>query len=229
MNTTADLKLLGIAEVNGQPLACGACGNTFSLEVHKRGPFEAGPAWICCLSCGAGRESADVTNGLVDAVFAGWNEKREDVLARDTFAAEWRGTYFTGELVPTLDFHQAKVAVEAWHEVTAPEVKRWWRGKKRAAKVKVKAPVRKAANAVKATSREATAGVKAQALSAAWQMQTGGAGLPGPTAVRRCPVKGCRRGWLTIRTRVHTGSGKKGSVRVKCAVCTRTDDVAGLA
>jgi hypothetical protein len=224
VNTTADLKLLGVAEVNGQPLACAACGNTFSLEVHKRGPFETGGAWICCLSCGAGRESTVISNGLVDAVLAGWCEKREDVLARDTFTAEWRGIVFAGELVPTLDWHQAKVTAEAWHEVAAPEVKRWWRGKKRAAKAKVKAPIRKAANAVKESSREATAGVKAQALSAAWQMQTGGAGLPGPTAVRGCPVKGCRRGWLTIRTRVHTGSGKKGSVRVKCAVCTRSDD-----
>ncbi|MGA5767424.1 hypothetical protein OG411_29950 [Streptomyces pseudogriseolus] len=225
MNATADLKLLGIAEVNGQPLACGACGNTFSLEVHKRGPFETGSAWICCLACGAGRESADVTNGLVDAVLAGWCEKREDVLARDTFAAEWRGTYFTGELVPTLDFHQAKVAVEAWHEVAAPEVKRWWRGKQRAAKAKAKAPLR----AAKKKAGEATGSVKASALSAAWTMQTGGAGLPGPRAVRGCPVKGCRRGWLTIRTRVHSSTGKKGSVRVRCAVCTRTDDVAGLA
>lgn len=224
MNATADLKLLGIAEVNGQPLACGACGNTFSLEVHKRGRFETSPAWICCLSCGVGRENTDVTNGLVDAVLAGWMQKREDVLARDAFAAEWRGTYFTGELVPTLDFHQAKVAVEAWHEVAAPEVKRWWRGKKRAAMAKVKAPVRKAADAVKASGREATAGVKARALGAVWQMQTGDAGLPGPRAVRGCPVKGCRRGWLTIRTRVHSSTGEKGSVRVKCAVCTRSDD-----
>ncbi|MGV9227614.1 hypothetical protein ACWDPF_33660, partial [Streptomyces albogriseolus] len=125
----------------------------------------------------------------------------------------WRGIVFAGELVPTLDFHQAKVAVEAWHEVAAPEVKRWWRGKKRAAQAKVKAPVRKA-----------TAGVKAKAIGAAWDLQTGGAGLPQRGRGRRCTVKGCRRGWLTIRTRVHSGTGKKASVRVRCAICTRADD-----
>lgn len=218
MNTTADLKLLGVAEVNGRPLACAACGNTFSLEVHKRGVFETSPAWVCCLACGAGRESDAITTGLVDAVLTGWAQRRKDVEGRDTFAAEWRGTVLSGELVPTLDVHQAVVAVKAVHEGASPHVKRWWRGKKKAAKEKAKAPLK----AVKGKAGQAAATVQVKALSAAWEVQTGGAGAaPASRPRSRCTVKGCRKGWLTIKTRVHSGTGKAKEVRVQCAVCRR--------
>lgn len=218
MNTAADLKLLGVAEVNGRPLACEACGNTFSLEVHKRGIFETSPAWICCLSCGAGRESTDVTTGLVDAVLTGWAHHRKDVEGRDTFAAEWRGTVLSGELVPTLDVYQAVVAVKAVHEGASPHVKRWWMGKKKAAKAKAKAPLR----VVKGKIDQASATVKAKALTTAWDVQTGGAGAAPATRPRsRCTVKGCRKGWLTIKTRVHSGTGKAQEKKLRCAVCRR--------
>ncbi|PSK47984.1 hypothetical protein B0E38_06461 [Streptomyces sp. 111WW2] len=211
MNTDADLKLLGVAEVNGRPLACAACGNTFSLEVHKRTVFETAAAWVCCLSCGHGGEDQAVTNGLVDAVLAGWANRQKDVAGRDQFTAEWRGIVLAGELVPTLDLYQAAVAVRAVHEGAKPHVKRWWRGKKRAAKDRAKAPLR----AVKAK-------VTVAAVGAAWDMQTGGAGLPGkPARMPRCRVQGCRKGWVTITTRVHSDTGKKQQKRIRCAVCDR--------
>lgn len=219
MNTNADLKLLGVAEVDGRPLACAACGNTFSLEVHKRGIFETSPAWICCLSCGAGRESTEVTTGLVDAVLTGWNPQ-QDLETRDEFTAEWRGTVMTGELMPTTDLRQVVGAAKAAYEVAAPEVKRRWRAKKKAVKEKAKAPLR----AVRGKADQASATVKAKALSTAWNVQTGGAGAPPASRPRsRCTVKGCRKGWLTIKTRVHSGTGKAKDVRVRCAVCRRAE------
>ncbi|MER5917999.1 hypothetical protein ABT124_49035 [Streptomyces sp. NPDC001982] len=62
-------------------------------------------------------------------------------------------------------------------------------------------------------------------MSTAWTLQTGGAGAPPATRpkMRRCTVKGCRRGWLTIRTRVHGSSGRAEDVKVRCAVCRRAD------
>lgn len=211
MNTTGDLKLLGVATVDGDPLACAQCGNTFSLEVHKRTVFETAAAWVCCLSCGHGGEDQAVTNGLVDAVLAGWANRQKDVAGRDQFTAEWRGIVLAGELVPTLDLYQAAAAVKAVHEGAKPHVKRWWRGKKRTAKDRAKAPWR----AVKAK-------VTVAAVGAAWDMQTGGAGLPGkPVRMPRCRVKGCRKGWVTITTRVHSDTGKKQQQRIRCAVCDR--------
>ena len=218
MNTTADLKLLGVAQVNGRPLACGACGNTFSLEVHKRSPFETAPAWVCCLACGHGADDPAVTTGLVDAVLSGWAD-RQKAAERDVFTAEWRGTVLAGELVPTVDIYQAAAAVRVVHEGAAPHVKRWWRGKKAKVRRTAKAPVR----LVRRKTADTAAGVKVRALSAAWTLQTGGAGVPavGRRKLRRCKVKGCRGGMLTIRTRVHSTTGRTQTVKVACAVCGR--------
>jgi hypothetical protein len=235
VNVKPDLKLVGVALVDGQPLACTECGNTFSLEVHKRGPFETSSAWVCCLTCGHGGEDQAVTNGLVDAVLAGWAGRQKSA-DRDVFTAEWRGTVLTGELYPTLDVYQAKGAAKAVQKAAAPEVKRWWRGKKRAAKNQVKAPFRRARQKVEgavedaaAAGRErvsdAVAAAKVGALSAAWQLQTGGAGPTTSTRakVRRCRVKGCRGGQLTIRTRFHSSTGKTQKVKVPCGVCHRAE------
>jgi hypothetical protein len=220
VNTTADLKLLGVAEVNGGPLACAACGNSFSLEVHKRGIFETSPAWICCLSCGAGRESDTITTGLVDAVLTGWARQRQDVDQRDDFTAEWRGNVLSGSLVPTLDAYQAVVAVRAVKEGATPHVERWWGGKKKAVKAKAKAPLK----AAKTKAGEAIGAAKSTALTAAWTMQTGGAGAPPEKRTRsRCKVKGCRQGWLTVTTRIHATTGKAEKRRVRCVACRRAE------
>ncbi|MEV5440804.1 hypothetical protein AB0K80_33095 [Streptomyces sp. NPDC052682] len=234
MREKADLKLLGMAYVDGRELLCSECGNGFSLEIHKHGFREVSPAWICCLSCGKGEDSTVVTNGLVDAVLAGWvkRQKEED---RDTFTAEWRGIVMTGELCPTFDIYQAVAAAKAVHEVAAPEVKAWWRSKKKAAKAELKAKrqavtgaakdkARETADAVKDKAGEAVSTAKATALTTAWTLQTGGAG---PTTSarpkrQRCTVRGCRGGKVTISTRVHSATGKTTEVKIPCGVCHRS-------
>ncbi|MEU3521823.1 hypothetical protein ABZ770_42460 [Streptomyces sp. NPDC006654] len=222
MNATADLKLMGVALVNGQPLTCADCGNTFSHEIHKQGPFETSPAWVCCMSCGAGGESQAVTNGLVDAVLAGWAARRKSA-DRDLFTAEWRGTVLAGELYPTLDVYQAQGAAKAVKQGATPEVKRWWRSKKKQAKARVKGAARSVTGRAKKEAGNAVNSAKAAALTAAWTMQTGGAGPTTSTRPkpRRCRVKGCRKGMVTIRTRFHSTSGKTQTVKVPCGMCHR--------
>ncbi|MGW4825470.1 hypothetical protein ACWEP4_43005 [Streptomyces sp. NPDC004227] len=228
MDATADLKLLGVAYVDGQPLACDACDNTFSLEVHKRSMFETAPAWISCLACGHGHESADVTTGLADAVLTARTDRQADA-DRDAFTVEWEGAVLEGELVPLLDTHQILGAAEVAYEGAAPEVKAWWGAKKRTAKAKAKAPWRaaksraaQAVGAARGKAGEGAAAAKAGALTAAWTLQTGGAGPATSTKKRRrCTVKGCRSGWLTIRTRIHSTTGKAEETKVECAVCRR--------
>ncbi|MFD9099316.1 hypothetical protein [Streptomyces collinus] len=222
MDTTPDLKLMGVAYVNGQPLACTGCDGMFSLEVHRHLVFETGPAWICCLSCGRGEESAVITNGLVDAVLAArtGRTKAEDA---DTFAAEWRGIVMTGELVPEFVLDDAvQIAKTVKGEVTK-DAKRWGRAKKRQAKARITGVRDDAVNAVKRKAGETASTVQAAALTAAWTMQTGGAGPTTSTRRkgRRCSVKGCRKGTLTIRTRIHSTTGKTQTVKVPCAVCGR--------
>lgn len=218
MGTQADLKLRGAALVDGRPLACAECGNTFSLEVHKRTLFEIAPAWVCCLACGHGGEHQGVTNGLVDAVLSGWVRRRRSA-DRDTFTATWRGTVMSGQLLPTMDVYQAIGAAQAVRDGATPEVKRWWRGKKRQAKNKVKRSLRVARGRAQDTVDTAKAG----ALTTAWTLQTGGAGPTTRRRARRCTVKGCRRGMVTIRTRFHSTTGKTQKVQVPCGVCHRSE------
>ncbi|MDQ0689022.1 hypothetical protein QFZ56_008068 [Streptomyces achromogenes] len=234
MDTKPDLKLVGMAHVDGQELLCGECGNGFSLEIHKHGFREVSPAWICCLSCGKGEDSRVITNGLVDAVLAGWLKRQKDA-DRDVFTAEWRGIVMTGELYPTFDIYQAVGAAKAVHEVAAPEVKKWWRSKKKAAKAQVKekagavtgaakGKAKETADTVKEKAGEAASSAKATAISTAWTLQTGGAGPT--TSVKpkrqRCTVKGCRGGKVTISTRVHSSTGKTREVKIPCGVCHRS-------
>lgn len=216
MDATADLKLMGAALVNGRPLACAGCGNTFSLEVHKRTMFEIAPAWISCLACGEGGENQHVTNGLVDAVLSVWSRLQKSA-DRDTFTAQWRGTVMSGQLLPTLDIYQAAGAARAVRDGATPEIKQWWRGKKRQAKGKVKRSLRLA----RGRAEDAAGTAKAAALTTAWTLQTGGAGPATRRSPRRCTVKGCRGGWLTIKTRLHSDTGKAQQKKVRCAVCLR--------
>jgi hypothetical protein len=238
MDVKPDLKLVGIARVDGAELACGECGNAFSLEIHKHGFREVSPAWISCLSCGKGEDSRIVTNGLVDEVLAGWVKRQKDA-DRDVFTAEWRGIVMTGELYPTLDIHQAigaaKVVKEGVDQFVVPEAKRWWRSKKNGVKADLKAKrqavtgaakgkVKEGTDAVKAKAGEAVSTAKATAITTAWTLQTGGAG---PTTSvqpkrRRCTVKGCRGGKVTISTRVHSSTGKTREVKIPCGVCHRS-------
>jgi hypothetical protein len=136
VNTTADLKLMGVTLVDGRPLACGGCGNTFSLELHKASPFEAGRAWVSCLACGHGEDNPNVTTGLIDAVLASRLD-RIKAADRDAFTAEWRGITMTGELMPLLDGYEIARTAQGVYEGVSRETKGWWRSKKRQIKTKV--------------------------------------------------------------------------------------------
>jgi len=141
----------------------------------------------------------------------------------------------TGEMRPLIDIHQLIGAAKAVHEVAAPEVKRWWRSKKKEAKAQLKekagavtgaakGKANEAADAVKEKADEAISTARATTLTTAWTLQTGGAG---PTASprpkhRRCTVKGCRAGMVTISTRVHAATGKTSEVKIRCGVCHRS-------
>jgi hypothetical protein len=222
VKTTPDLKLQGVAFIDGLALACGWCENTFSLEAHKQGLFETGPAWMSCLSCGRGGEHPKITNGLIDAVLTGWAQRQKSA-DRDTFTAEWRGTVLAGQLVPTLDIYQAIGAYQAAHKAVAPEVKRWWRGKKRHAKRTVKGKVKGTLRKARGHAEDGVDTAKAAALTAAWNLQTGGAGPTTKRRGRRCTVKGCRKGWLTIKTRMHSTNGRTQQRKIRCAMCARAD------
>jgi|GEM_PF-6600119 len=227
MATEPDLKLIGTAYVDGRELLCAGCGNGFSLEIHKRGFREVWPAWISCLACGAGEDSAIVTNGLVDAVLDGHTTETQD--GRQVFRAEWRGLVMTGEVRPLFDARQLVEAAKVVHEeFVAPEVKTRWKAAKKAAKTQAKRKARAVTGAVTDAAREKTdqavGATKAAVLTAAWTLQTGGAGpadTPRPKR-RRCTVKGCRGGMVTIATRIHSETGKTREIKVPCGVCHRS-------
>ncbi|MFI1472376.1 hypothetical protein [Streptomyces wuyuanensis] len=231
MKTTPDLELEGIATVNGAVLECGNCGNALSLGIHKHGFREVAPAWITCPSCGRGEDSRVVTNGLVDAVLAAatGRQKAED---RDVFAAQWRETTMTGELRPTWCMDDLKVAAEALGGEVEKEVRLWWGSKKKAAKAKVKETAATAKAAAKGVAsdavtaatdaaKEAKAGATAAVLTTAWNLQTQGAGPAKMPRAKRCTVKGCRGGLVTLTSRLHSPTGSTAEVKIPCAVCRR--------
>lgn len=215
MFDSPDLKLTGDLLVDGQVIVCRHCDDGLSLQLYKRGSRETWPAWLTCLHCGRGEDHPVITNGLVDAAVSS-RTGREKAVDRDTFAAEWRGITITGECIPEFVLDDAVVVAQELAKVGKSEVRQrknqakkqarsWWRGQKKAAQ-----------NA----AGQVTGTVKAAALTAAWDLQTGGAG-PVKKPARRCRVKGCRKGWLTIQTRLHSTTGKTQETKVPCAVCRR--------
>ncbi|MEU8741876.1 hypothetical protein [Streptomyces halstedii] len=234
MRTEPDLRLTGTAYVDDHELQCGGCGNDRSLEIHKDGFREVWPAWISCLSCGAGESSRVVTNGLVDAALDARTGRRRAEDA-DTFVAEWRGIVMTGEIFPEVVLDDALVMVKALGGQVRKDTKEWTRSKKKEAKVRAKAavgavttPVKEKAGAAKSAAKKKTGdaanAAKAGALAAAWTLRTGGAG-PATTVKpkrQRCTVKGCRGGMVTLSTRVHSTTGQTRDVRIPCAACHRS-------
>lgn len=212
-----DLMLHGLCTVDDHPVACEYCDSTTALEISKRGFRETWPAYLTCLSCGKGADHDLITNGLVDAAKAAatGRARAED---RDTFRAEWRGIVFAGEQAPEFcldDALQAGKAVASELRAQAKEQKKqvtgrartWWGGQKKTTRAAV---------------AEKVGGAKAAALGAAWQIQTGGAGPTQKPRTRRCPVKGCRKGTVTLTTRVHgTKPGRATKERVPCGFCHR--------
>ncbi|MEV5204901.1 hypothetical protein [Streptomyces sp. NPDC053720] len=217
-----DLKLHGIAYVDGGEVLCPECGGGHCLELRKRGMREVWPAFLSCLACGSGEDSRIITNGLVDAVLAA-RTGRKTAGDRDTFTAEWRGIVMTGELVPEFVVEDALSMVRAVRDEVRKDTTKWWRGKKKEAKARTKAVADTAKSAGKKAAKDAGHTAKAAALSTAWNLQTGGAGpaaMPKPKR-SRCTVKGCRAGTVTLSTRLHSPSGKAREVKIPCGVCHR--------
>jgi hypothetical protein len=205
------LQTTGPLLLNAAPVTCSGCGMGAALDLEERGPRETWPAWVSCRECGHGEDHQTITNGLVAAAAAArtGRQTRRDL---DLFDARWRDLVLVGECRPEFVLDDALALGEELGKIGRTEFRArkrqargWWRGRKRAAG--------KAA-------RQATGRAKSAALAAAWDLQTGGAG-PARTPRRRCRTKGCKGGWVTIRTRIHADTGKAEKVQVPCGVCHR--------
>lgn len=210
---SADLRLRGLV-VDGVPVACPKCGSTVGLTVDRRGPRETWPAWLGCEHCGHGEDHPTITNGLVAAAVeaCGGPAGPEPV----PFTAEWRGIAVGGEQAPEFGIADLATAAQEWAKVGRSEARKRWGKAKRRARGRLLGIRRKAGD----QAGQLLGGAKAAALSAAWDWQTGGAG-PARPAKRRCRVKGCRGGWVTMRSRIHSTTGRAQDIKVPCAVCGR--------
>ncbi|MFH9203200.1 hypothetical protein ACH4KT_38070 [Streptomyces anulatus] len=219
-----DLSLQGLAHLDGTPLLCVQCDSGYGLRIYKRGPREVFPASVSCLVCGHWEDcSRLITNGLVDVVLE-VRTGRKVAADIDTFDAEWRGHVFQGELVAEFIPDDAAVMLKALGGEVRKDSRRWWGGKKKA----VKARAKETAGAVKGAAKQKAGGAanaaKAAALTTAWTLQTGGAGPATTTKPKRkrCTVKGCRSGMVTLSTKLHSTTGKTREIKIPCAVCHRS-------
>jgi hypothetical protein len=202
-----ELELTGPLLLDGAPVLC-RCGSGGSLTLATVGPRETWPARLGCRSCGAAEDHPLITNGLVTAA-AETSSGRRKATDRDVFAAAWREHFLEGECAATFVLDDAVTALREVTKAGKREVRkrtrRWWRITRRTTGHR---------------ARQLLGGAQAAALTAAWDLQTGGAG-PARQPARRCRVKGCRGGWLTISTRVHGSSGRTEQVKTPCAACHR--------
>jgi hypothetical protein len=206
-----DLQTTGHLLLNGESVACSGCGQAGSLDLAERGPRETWPAWISCRECGHGEDHPAITNGLVAAAAAATTGRRTRHDA-DLFAAQWRHLTLAGECRPEFVLDDAlalgeELAKIGQQEIRArkSEARQWWRGRKKAAR---------------SVAGQAAGRAKAAALTAAWDLQTGGAG-PARTPRARCRTKDCKGGWVTITTRIHAPGEKAEKVQTPCGVCHR--------
>jgi hypothetical protein len=206
LQTTGELLL------DAAPVTCSGCGLGGALDLEERGPRETWPAWVSCRQCGHGEDHQVITNGLVAAAAAA-RTGRTTRYDADLFAAQWRHLELTGEVLPEFVLDDARALGEELAKIGRKEI----RGRKRQARTWIRGRKRAARRGVGQLTGRATAA----ALAAAWDLQTGGANGAKPR--RRCRTKGCKGGWLTITTRIHSDTGKKQKVQVPCGVCHRAD------
>lgn len=198
---TPDLRTVAVL-LDGQPLTCPACDGGHALVLDLCGPRETWPARLGCLDCGHGEDHPAITNGLLQAALDGRTGRlrAED---RPTFRGEWRGHVLEGEQHTEWVPDDVVTAAQELAKEGKKRARRWAGAKKREAR--------------QAVDQAAGRG-KASALGALWQARTGGAG-PVPRTARRCKVRGCRAGLITIHTRIHGDGGD--TLQVPCAVCHR--------
>lgn len=210
-----DLQTTGPLLLNGEPVACSDCGEGTALDLDRRGPRETWPAWVVCRACGHGEDHPVITNGLIEAALAA-RTGRTTRYDADLFAAQWRHLTLLGECRTEFVLDDARALAEELAGIGRQELRerkreagRWWRRKKRDGR-----------RAVRDATGKAKAAVTVPVLSAAWDWQTGGAG-PQKRPRTRCRAKGCKGGWVTITTRIHSDTGRKEKVQVPCGVCHR--------
>lgn len=229
MRYDADLTLSGLPLLDGAPVACPRCGPGSRLTLDRRGPRETWPARLDCLACGWGEDHRVITNGLVAAALESstGRQRTEDA---DLFAATWRGHTLEGERTPQFILADLVTAADALAGEARQQTRTRWNTAKRQARGKVTSTTRKVTSEVtsKVTSagqdaaRKVTSRVRIAVLGAAWRQQSQGATTPARPR-KRCSVKGCRTGWVTITTRLHSTTGKKQKRRVPCGVCHRAE------
>jgi uracil-DNA glycosylase len=219
-----DLKLTGPLLLDEVIVLCPSCKGISSLTLTKQGFREVWPARLGCEACDHSEDHPAITNGLVEAAVEARTGRRRSQ-DRDTFTAEWRGLVLVGECRPQFVVDDLVVAGKALAGAGAKETGRWWKGKKKEAGSQVRQAVGVARQTARDQVGQATGAAKAAVLAAAWQQQSQGGG-PAPAAPRkRCRVPGCRGGWVTITTRVHSSRpGKTRKERVPCAACHRSNN-----
>jgi hypothetical protein len=229
MRHDADLTLRGAPLLDGAPIECPRCTIGGQLTLDRRGPRETWPARLDCLTCGWGEDHGVITNGLITAALES-STGRHAVGDSDLFAAEWRGHTLEGERAPRLILADLTTAADALANEARKQGRTRWNDTKRQARKRVTSATRKVTNQVtdKVTSagqdaaRKVTSRVRVAVLGAAWQQQSQGATAPAPRR-KRCRVKGCRAGYVTITTRLHSTTGKKQKRRIPCGVCHRAE------
>lgn len=209
---SADLRLRGLV-VDGVPVVCPGCGSGAQLTLDRRGPRETWPAWLGCEQCGHGEDHSTITNGLLDAAVEACGPAGPEP---EAFVAAWREHTIEGERAPEFGVADLVTAAQVWADVGRTEARKRWGKAKRRARGRLLGIRRKAGD----QAGQLIGSAKAAALTAAWELQTGGAGPVRPPR-RRCRVKGCRGGWVTMRSRIHGSSGRPQDIKVPCAACQR--------
>jgi hypothetical protein len=217
----ADLTLSGALLLDGAPIECPHCTIGGQLTLDRRGPRETWPARLDCLACGWGEDHRVITNGLVTAALNS-STGRQAVGDSDLFAAEWRGHTLEGERAPRLILADLVTAADVLAGEARKQTRTRWNGAKRQARKRVTSAASEVTSAGQDAAVKVTSRLRVAVLGAAWQQQSQGATAPAPRR-KRCKVKGCRAGYVTITTRLHSTTGRKQKRRIPCGVCHRAE------
>ncbi|MEV5950423.1 hypothetical protein [Streptomyces sp. NPDC051993] len=221
---TIELHLEPGTELNGHPVICPECQDTFALAlIVSRPPFETWPAQLSCGSCGKLTDTA-ATNGLVEAAH---------LASRSTFefAVEWRELTLTGTRKPDLG-EKVEEAAEYFAEEAKKEIKARVRKAKRKLSPKLlrkkatrrlkstaKKGVRKAIKATRRRTRKALARPAAAALRAAWKLRTGQDFDPDEPSVEPGAGEGEPELKIPPASAYFKALGLKRTRKSKCLVC----------
>lgn len=191
------------ASLDGTPYTCPNCG-TAAFTLDGSGLTDRFPAWGNCANYHSWEDPL-ITRGDLRAILAA-STGRQRAEDEDRFAVEIGGAILAGILQPELTADDIRQAVKRvyWQRLLKPALRR----QKRAA-----------IRAVKRPAKNAVAAAKAAALTAAWDLQTGGHQTdpdhtPGP--INACPF--CDGGLIELDSHLH-------DTTVRCTVCSGTGEL----